>query len=100
TLEDAPLHLQIVKQPARILDGGGDRVLAEGEAGTGRIEDADGLVRQLSVGQIAVGEAHRRIHPVIQNADIVVPLEGRDDTAHHHHADVFRRLLYLDELEA
>jgi hypothetical protein len=98
--EHARLHGDVVELPRRLLEGRGDRVLAEREPRARRIEHAHGLVGQLTIREVAVGQAHRRFRPGIENAHLVVLLEDRDDAAHHHETGRLGRLLYLHELEA
>ena len=75
-------------------------MLAQRQSRARGIQHAHGLVRQLSVGQVAVGQAHCRLRAVVQDPNFVVFLEGRHDAAHHHLARLLRRLLHLDELES
>ncbi len=79
--------------------GGRRRVLAQRQAGAGGVEHAHRLVGQLPVGQVAVGQPHRRIEPVVEDAHQVMLLERRRHAAHHQEAHLLGRLLDLDELE-
>ena len=99
-LEHTNLHRDVVELSGRVLERGGDRVLAEGEPRAGGVEDTHRLVGELAVREIAVGEAHRRFRSFVQDAHLVVLLECRHDATHHHQAGLLGRLFDLDELEA
>ena len=98
--EDAMLDFKIVEATAEVFDGGGRRVLAEREFGAGGVKDADGFVRELATGDVAMGEADGGFEAFIEDAHLMMLFEHADDAAHHDHADFFGRFFDLDDLEA
>ena len=99
-LQNARLHGAIVDLPRGVFDRRRRRVLPQRQARARRIQNADRLVGQLAVGQIAVRELDRRRQPLIQNAHVVMLLQHRDQAAQHHQALGFGRLFHLHHLEA
>ena len=84
----------------RVLDRRRHRVLADGDAGGGGVEQAHRLVRQLARRDVAVREPHRRLDRLVEDLHLVVLLQRRDDAAHHQDRLVLVRLVDLDDLEA
>ena len=84
----------------RVLDQGRRRALADGHAGRGGIEQADGLVRQLSGGNVAVREVDGCNDCGIGNANAVVLFHRAKEATQHHAAGLDIRFVDLDRLEA
>ncbi len=60
-------------------------------AGRGGIQQADGLIRQLPGGNVAVRKLYRRTYRLIQNQYVVVFFQRIHQTTHHFHCgDLFR----------
>ena len=83
-----------------IVDRRRDGVLAHCHAGTGGVDQADGLVRQLTGRDVARRKAHGIAHRLVEDANLVMQFEGRDEAANHGDGHFFARLLDLDGLEA
>ena len=75
-MKDPILDRQIIQAASGPFDEGRGRALAQGQTGAGRIQDADGLVRKLTIRQIPGREPHRRFHSLVENPYSVVLLEG------------------------
>ena len=98
-LEDAGGHAQLFDAAPAVLDRRRRRRQAQPDPGTGRVEQADGLVGQLAARNIAAGELHRVDDRIGQNADLVMLFEGLDQSPHHLDGDVDLRFLDLHDLE-
>ena len=64
----------------------GTRVLADGDARAGGVEQAHRLVRQLARRDVAVRQPHRRLERLVEHLHAVMLLERRGDAAHHQDA--------------
>ena len=75
-------------------------MLADRDPGTGRVEQAHRLVRQLSCRDVAMRQAHRGLERLVQDLHAMMLLEHRGDAAHHEDRLVLARLGHLHDLEA
>ena len=98
-VEDAELEPEVVDLPPAVLDGRRDGVLADRHPGAGGVQQADGLVRELSGRDVAVRELHGALDGLVEDAHAVVLLQDRGDPAHHPDGAVLVGLLDLDDLE-
>ncbi len=99
-LDDLQLGVDETEPSFAIVDRRGDRVLAHRHARAGCVEQAHGLVRQLTGGNVAGRQPHRVADRLIEDAHLVVKLERRDESAKHGRGDLLARLLDFHRLEA
>ena len=92
-LECGQLGLQVFERARR-------RVQGHGDAGTGGVEQADGLVGQLARRNVAVREGHGGAHRLVQNGHAMVSGKCRHQTAHHGNGGGLLRLHDLQHLKA
>jgi len=98
--EHGDFGLQVVDLPAAVFQGTGLRRLRQGDARTGGVEHADGLVRQLATSDVAVGKAHRLHQGLVHHRHLVVLAHLAEQATKHVDGLVFVRLFDLDHLEA
>ncbi len=89
--DDRQLGLQGQDALARIVDRRWHRVLADGDAGAGGVEQAHRLVRQLTGRNVAVRQFHRGFQRLVEYLHPVVVLHHAGDAAHHEDAPFPRR---------
>ena len=99
-LDDLQLGVDQADAALAIVDRRRDGVLAHRHAGTGGVDQADRLVRQLAGGDVASRQAHGLAHRFIEDAHLVMQLERGDEAANHGDRHLFARLLDLHRLEA
>ncbi len=99
-LQYASLDGDVVEGAVRVFDGRRHGVLAEGKAGASGVENADRLIGQLAIGQIAIRKFDGGSETFVEDAHVVVLLEDRDESAEHQFALLLAGLFHLDELEA
>ena len=73
---------------------------ADAQAAAGLVDEVDGLVRQVPVGDVAVGQVGGRHHGLVGDGDAVVRLVAVAETLQDLDGVAERRLLDLDGLEA
>ena len=100
TPQHALLHFKILQHATRILDRRRRRTLPKRQPRARRVEHADGLVRQLTIRQVAMRQTHGGFQPVVRDAHRVMLLEARHHAAQHQHARHFTRLVHLHQLKA
>ena len=91
---------QAVDAAARIFDRRGYRVLTDGDARAGRIEQADRLVRQLAGGNVTVRQRDGGLQRIVEHEHAVVGLELPGEAAQHRQRGRFLRFMDVHELEA
>ena len=74
-IEDADLDCEVIDLAPASSIGRRDGVLADGDAGAGGVEQADGLVGQLPAGDVAVRELDGALDGLVEDPDAVVLLE-------------------------
>ena len=74
-LEDFRLRAQSLDAALAILDAGRRGVLADGHAGAGGIDKADGFIRKLPGRNVAVGEAGSGFERLVEHLDAMMFLE-------------------------
>ncbi len=99
-VDDRPLDLHRLDAPPRVLDLGGNRVLAHGDAGARRIEQAHRLVGQLARGNVAMGELDGRLDRLVEQLHAMVLLEHACDAAQHEDRFQLVGLGHLHDLES
>ena len=99
-LQDALLQLVGVDHPAQVLHRRRGGAAADPHPGAGRVQHADRLVGQLPGRNVAVAQAHRLAHRVVEDAHPVVLLQLGRYAAHDRDRRRLVRLLDLDHLEA
>ena len=99
-IDDAGLDLERFDPPPAIFDLGRNRVLADGNAGAGRVEQAHGLVGQLARRNVAVRELHRGFDRLVEQLHPMVLLEHAGHAAQHQHRLQLVGLGDLHDLEA
>src|SRR5438105_2772705 len=72
----------------------------QGNASTSGIEQTDGLVRKLPVGNITMRQLHSGFQRLIEYLYPMMLLHRRDDPAHHQDSLLLTRLVHLHGLEA
>ena len=82
-----------------LVDQGRRCALPERDLGAGGVQHADRLVRQLTAADVAVRQADRFGHRLVQHADAEVLLHQRHHAAQHGCRQRLARLLDLDDLE-
>ena len=97
--EDVQLGLQVFDAPGGVFQRGGRGVLADGDARAGGVDEADGLVRQLTRRNVAVRQPRRRFQRLVEDQHAVMFLQRRGEPADHLHGDLLAGLLDLDRLE-
>lgn len=98
--DDLQLGFQGLDAPAAIVHLGRHGVQADGDAGASGIQQADGFVRQLARGNVAMGQFDRGLQRFVEDLHLMVLFHGRGHAAHHQQRLVFRRFGYLHHLEA
>ena len=76
-VEDAQLDLEVVDPAAAVLDGRGDRVLADGNAGAGGIEQADATCPGAAGRDVAVRKLDGALDGLVEDAHAVVLFQRR-----------------------
>jgi hypothetical protein len=99
-LQDALLLLEAAAALHRRLQHRRGAVLADGDPRAGGVQHADGLVRQLAAGDVAVGEAHRVAYRLVEDAHLVVALQVAHHPAQHDDGVLLGGLVDLHHLEA
>ena len=99
-LKDALLNFEVIDLAHGVFDHRRRGVLAEGEAGAGRVHDADSFVGELAACQVAVRELCGGADGFIEDAHVVMFFERADDAAKHDHALLFGGLFDFHDLEA
>ena len=100
TLEDLDGRSHGVDLPAGVFDRRWHCRLSDRHTGTGRVDEADGLVGELSAGEIAARKLHALHHRFVEDRDVVILLQRVDDAANHADCHLVRRFLYLDHLKS
>ncbi len=90
---------QVSKTLAIVGQYPGDRLLTDAHPGTGGVEQADGFVRELAVGQVTMGQMHRRMQRFVENLHLVVRLQGGQHAAQHVDRHLRAWLFYPQHLE-
>ena len=94
------LRLQGLDAAPAIIDFRRDSMLADGNASGGGVNEADGLIGQLTPGDVAVREADGGVNGFVEDLDLMVFLEGNHHGAHHADAAGFIGFLNFYHLEA
>ena len=82
-LEDFLFGFEPLNAAARIIDFGGDSVLADGHARASGVDEADRFIRQLAGGDIAMRKPDGGFDGFVEDQDVVMFFERGDDAAHH-----------------
>ena len=99
-LDDLQLGVDQAEAALAVVDRRRYGVLAHRHAGAGGVDQADGLVRQLAGRDVARRQAHGVAHRLVEDANLVMQLEGGDEAADHGGGHFLARLLDLHGLEA
>ena len=99
-LDDLQLGVDQAEAALAVVDRRRYGVLAHRHAGAGGVDQADGLVRQLAGRDVARRKAHGVAHRLVEDANLVMQLEGGDEAADHGGGHFLARLLDLHGLEA
>ena len=99
-LQDVHEHVELVDAAAAVFDGWRQRRLADADAGTRRVEQADRFIGQLPPGDVPAGESHRVDDGFVHDPDLVMLLQGRDQPADHFNGRLLHRLFHLHDLES
>src|SRR5208337_4305055 len=99
TFQNSLLDFQVVQLAGSILDGGRRSTLTERKPRTSGIQNAHRLVGKLAASQVAMREHHGCNQALVENADLMVFLEGGNYSPQHYRALGFNRLFHLDDLE-
>src|SRR5580704_2400042 len=73
--------------------------MAQCQPGASRIENADRLVRQLTIRQVTMRETDGAFEPLVENSYVMVCLECRHRAAQHDGTLLFARFLDFHHLE-
>ncbi|MNX18312.1 hypothetical protein D3C86_482040 [compost metagenome] len=98
-LQYRDFRLQIVDLTLAVFQRPGLRRLPQGDPGASGVQHADGFVRQLAPGDVAIGQAHGLHQRVVHHRDFVVFLHLGQQAAQHVDRLVFVRLFDLHHLE-
>ena len=74
-------------------------MLADGDPGARRVDQADRLIGKLAGGDVSVTEMDRRLNGFVENLNLVVLLEDAGDFPHHQNGFLRAGFIDLDDLE-
>ena len=95
------LHvLQLGGAALELLDLVGHAGHLEPQLGSRLVDEVDGLVRQLTPGDVALAEAHGGLHRAVVDGHVVVRLIPRPEGFEHEDGVLLRRLLHPHGVEA
>ena len=99
-LENAHFDVHMLNDAPAILQRCRRRRLAQADAGAGGVQQADRLVRQLPVSDVALRQFDSVLDGLVEDAHLVVLLERGRQAAHHAHGLDLIRFFDLDNLKA
>ena len=99
-VDDLQLGFERCDALAAVVDLRRHGVLADRHAGTGRIEQAHRLVRQLPGRDVAMRQLHGRFERFVENLHAMMLFERRGHAAHHEDRLFLAGLVDLNDLEA
>src|SRR5581483_9521204 len=99
-VEDAQLDVNVLDLAAAVHDLRRHRTLAQRYLGARRVEQADRLVRQLPLGEVAARQLDRVLNGLFEHTNLVVFLHGIGQAAHHADRPGDIGFVDLDDLEA
>ncbi|MNS93161.1 hypothetical protein D3C72_1273170 [compost metagenome] len=99
-LQHRDLCLQVVDLALAVFQRSRLRRLPQGDPGASGVQHADGFVRQLAPGDVAIGQAHGLHQRFVHHRDLVMFLHFGQQAAQHVDRLVFVRLFDLHHLEA